>query len=80
MFNRGEKVTFHCALHPEVAFRSKDPFASQWFPANEYTNQLEFMGTMNNVCPCTLKNGVWLTSFDYTNTEGREVPFLNPNR
>ena len=72
-FDRGTKVIFHCALHPDAVFMSKDPFASQWFPANKVTSEAEFSGRINELCPCTLKNGIWLTSFEYKNTEGTET-------
>lgn len=65
-FDRSEKVTFNCALHPEIAFRSKDPFVSQWFPGNDFTSKCEFEGTVDEHCPCTLKNGIWLTTQEYT--------------
>lgn len=60
-FDRSEKVHFGCALHPEIQFRSKDPFVSQWFPGNATTSDLEFQGKVDEVCPCTLKNGIWTT-------------------
>lgn len=69
-FDRGIKITFHCALHPEIEYRSKDPFVSQWFPANEITERCEFDASlMAEHCPCTLKNGIWLTSAEYTTTD-----------
>ena len=66
-FDRSTKVTFQCAEHPEISYRSKDPFVSQWFPANELTERCEFNPRlMEEHCPCTLKTGVWVTSSEYT--------------
>lgn len=70
MFDRSTKVEFQCAEHSEIKYRSKDPFVSNWFPANEITEQCEWSPRlMAEHCTCTLRKGTWVTSTEYTNYE-----------
>jgi hypothetical protein len=71
-FDRGTKVYFKCTHCPQYEYRSKDPFVSQWFPANELTEKLSWGGT--DECSHTLKNSkCWVTSREYTST-GDDFP------
>jgi len=68
-FDRSTKVTFACSEHMEIHYRSKDPFSSNWFPANELANQIGF-GIEEDPCAHTFKNhGEWLTTEDYDDGE-----------
>jgi hypothetical protein len=64
-FDRGIKVTFGCKEHTDIVYRSKDPFASNWFPANDVTERAEFTMTINSLCSHTLKDDVWFTTETY---------------
>lgn len=71
-FDRSEKVTFYCESCAaekgiSVMYRSKDPFVSQWFPANKLTSDAEY-GIVPMPCPHTLKTGTWVTAFEYADT------------
>jgi len=63
-FDRGTKVEFSCHHHPQYVYRSKDPFVSQLFPANEAAQDL-YWGEKDE-CDHTLKDDVWFTTREYT--------------
>jgi hypothetical protein len=62
-FDRSTKVVFACKEHPEYEYMSKEPGASQWFPANEAARLLQW----GNPDKCQHKYGddVWHTTQPY---------------
>lgn len=62
-FDRGIKVVFHCKEHPEFHYASKDPFVSNWFPANQAAIDIQFQ--INEPCEHMIKHDVWFTVREY---------------
>lgn len=57
-WDRSTKGSFHCVHHPDKVWRSKDPFASAWFPVDE---------TKPDDCDHTLLDGTFVLSEPYDN-------------
>lgn len=65
-FDRSTKVTFICLAHPEQgAWRSKDPFWSSWFPADDQASQ--WIYGSEKFCRCELES--WAIVGDYPTPE-----------
>ena len=57
IFDRGTKVTFECPNHPSMGhWRSKDPFCSNWFPANQEACNWSDRG--NSLCQCPTRDHI----------------------
>jgi hypothetical protein len=63
-FDRGIKVYFGCKEHPQYEYMSKEPCVSQWFPANEATQNLQWGA--KDECPHKYPSSdVWFTTREY---------------
>ena len=63
-FDRGIKVEFHCTEHPEIVYRSKDPWCSSWFPANQAA--IDIHNGAPDPCDHKLaRDDVWVLAEDY---------------
>jgi len=67
-FDRGIKVRFSCREHPQYEYMSKEPGRSQWFPANEATQALQW-GTPDE-CSHKWRDDVWFTTSPYSPEAG----------
>lgn len=65
-FDRGQKVVIQCKDHPGYLFASKDPYVSNWFPADQVTADAEFRGTV--ACKCRPIPGQFTLATPYTPT------------
>lgn len=65
-FDRGQKVVIQCKDHPGFLFASKDPYVSNWFPADKVTADAEFQGTVS--CKCRPIPGQFTLATPYTPT------------
>jgi hypothetical protein len=65
-FDRGTKVIIRCKEHPQWLYASKDPYVSNWFPADRVTADAECRGTVD--CIHTLNSGTYEVAVDYKPT------------
>lgn len=57
-WDRSIKAEFRCVRHPQILWRSKDPFSSSWFPVHE---------VIIDNCDHTLIDGTYVLARDYDN-------------
>ena len=71
-FDRGTKVWFSCKEHPQYEYMSKQPSASQWFPANQATQDLQW-GATDECHHKYPSDDVWVTTREYEDAAPQTV-------
>jgi len=67
-FDRGDKVIIRCKDHPQWLYASKDPYVSQWFPADRATVEAQQQGLLDE-CQHTLRQrGQYEVAVEYKPT------------